>query len=80
MTSGFTAEDIRQMSEQGDLRAFMRSRMLRPKEQREFPEAVPPRARLDGFPVGAWPAGAHRPGCPVFGTPSADGCHGHGPA
>lgn len=59
----FTADDVHQMKKQGDLSAFIRSQMRRPTET-PFPEAVPPKSRADGRPVGAWPEGCSRPGSP----------------
>ena len=74
MSDDFTAEDVGQMARQGDLRAFMRSRMRRPpEEEREFPATAPPQSRADGRPVGAWPTGAHKPGCFQFGL-DVTGC------
>lgn len=71
MSDDFTAEDIRQMAAQGDLKAFLRSRIQRPKDGSEhktdFPAAAPPQSREAGRPAGAWPAGAHWPGCTSFG-------------
>ena len=65
MTDDFTADDIRQMRKDGDLRAFLRSQINHPKDTREFPEAAPPKSRPDGKPVGAWPAGTGRLGSPI---------------
>jgi hypothetical protein len=65
MAEEFTRDDIHQMREEGDLIAFVRGRIRRPKEDREFPEAAPPKSRPDGRPVGAWPEGAGRPGDPI---------------
>jgi len=74
VSDDFTTDDIRQMNQQGDLRAFIRSQFRRPDEQGEFPAAAPPKFREDGLPVGIWPVHLHRPGCPEFGTPPAGGC------
>lgn len=75
MTDDFTSDDISQMRKDGDLRAFMRGQFKRPDEKRDFPDAAPPKARDDGRPVGAWPSGVHRPGCPLFGAPDGQcGC------
>ena len=75
MTDDFDRNDIGQMRKDGDLREFMRSQMRRPAESREFPEAAAPKSRADGRPVGSWPLGAHRAGCPRFGTPDGQcGC------
>lgn len=74
MTDDFDRNDIGQMRKDGDLREFMRSQMRRPADVREFPEAVAPQSRADGRPVGAWPLGAHKPGCPVFGIPDGQQC------
>lgn len=78
MSDDFDSDDIHQIRQQGDLRAFLRSQMRKPTEQsdREFPEAAPPKSRPDGLPVGVWPAHLHRPGCSVFGT-DATGCACH---
>lgn len=68
MPDEFTIDDIQQMRKQGDLRSFLRglSRETQQLESdRDFPDAVPPKSRPDGRPVGAWPAGAGRPGSPV---------------
>lgn len=77
MSDDFTPEDIHQMSEQGDLRAFMRSLIKKPDEKRDFPAATPPQSREDGRPVGAWPQGTHRPGCTMNGPAAtrSDGEH-----
>lgn len=78
MSDEFTIEDIQQMRGEGDLRSFLRGisqPTQKPKESRDFPEAVPPKSREDGRPVGSWPLGAHKPGCPEFGTPDGQcGC------
>jgi len=78
MSDEFTIDDIHEMRKQGDLRSFIRGlsrETEQPKSDRDFPAAVPPKARPDGRPVGAWPLGAHKPGCPRFGIPDGQcGC------
>jgi hypothetical protein len=68
----FTSDDIRQMAAEGDLRAFMRSRMRTTTSTNQIPPAAPPTSRQDGRPVGSWPLGSYLPGGPLPGDPDYD--------
>lgn len=52
MTDDFDVTDITAIREQGDLRAFMRSRIRRPAQTKPAPTTPRP-----GHNPGAWPAG-----------------------
>ncbi|MCD9194241.1 hypothetical protein [Streptomyces albireticuli] len=70
MTDDFDIDDIAAMHRQGDLGAFVRSRITAGKARRTQPPAPAP-PRTAGHRPGAWPPGTRPPGpAPDPGTPA----------